>query len=76
MRDVGELVRVGLHRETALAALTLHGAQVLRVDDRVGSLDEGKDANILFFDGDPFAASTKLEAVLMEGAFVTGEVNR
>ncbi|MDE0892123.1 MAG: amidohydrolase family protein [Planctomycetota bacterium] len=76
MRDVGELVRVGLHRETALAALTLHGAQVLRVDDRVGSLEEGKDANILFFDGDPFAASTKLDAVLMEGAFVTGEVNR
>ena len=76
MRDVGELVRVGLDRQMALAALTLHGAEVLRVDDRVGSLDEGKDANILFFDGDPFAATTNLDAVLMEGDFVTGEVNR
>jgi len=76
MRDVGELVRVGLDRDAALAAMTLHGAEVLRVEDRVGSLDEGKDANILFFDGDPFAASTNLKAVLMEGDFVTDEVNR
>ena len=76
MRDVGELVQVGLDRQVAFAALTLHGAEILRVDDRVGSLDEGKHANILFFDGDPFAASTNLDAVLMEGDFVTGEVNR
>jgi len=76
LRDVGELVQVGLDRQVAFAALTLHGAEILRVDDRVGSLDEGKHANILFFDGDPFAASTNLDAVLMEGDFVTGEVNR
>ena len=44
--------------------------------EHVGSLDEGKHANILFFDGDPFAATTNLEAVLMEGDFITGEVNR
>ena len=56
--------------------MTLHGAEVLRVEDRVGSLDEGKDANILFFDGDPFAATTNLEAVLLEGDFITGEVDR
>jgi len=76
LRDVGELVRVGLDGDAALAAMTLHGAEVLRVEDRVGSLDEGKDANILFFDGDPFAATTNLEAVLLEGEFITGEVER
>jgi prepilin-type processing-associated H-X9-DG protein len=76
LRDVGELVRAGLDADAALSAMTLHGAEVLRVEDRVGSLDEGKDANILFFDGDPFAATTNLEAVLLEGDFITGEVER
>lgn len=76
LRDVGQLVRAGLNADAALSAMTLHGAEVLRVDDRVGSLDEGKHANILFFDGDPFAATTKLEAVLLEGDFITGEVDR
>ena len=76
LRDVGELVRAGLDADAALSAMTLHGAEVLRVEDRVGSLDEGKDANILFFDGDPFAATTNLEAVLLEGDFITDEVER
>ena len=76
LRDVGELVRVGLDADAALSAMTLHGAEVLRVEDRVGSLEKGKDANILFFDGDPFAATTNLEAVLLEGDFITDEVER
>lgn len=76
LRDVGLLVRAGLDRDAALSAMTLHGAEVLRLEDRVGSLDDGKDANILFFDGDPFAATTNLEAVLLEGDFITGEVER
>jgi hypothetical protein len=76
LRDVGQLVRAGLDRDVALSAMTLHGAEVLRVEEHVGSLEEGKDANILFFDGDPFAATTNLEAVLLEGDFITGEVDR
>ena len=76
LRDVGQLVRAGLDADAALSAMTLHGAELLRVDDRVGSLDEGKHANILFFDGDPFAATTNLEAILLEGDFITGEVDR
>ena len=76
LRDVGQLVRAGLDPHAALRGMTLNGAEVLRVDEHVGSLDEGKHANILFFDGDPFAATTNLEAVLMEGDFITGEVNR
>ncbi|MCH2102635.1 MAG: amidohydrolase family protein [Planctomycetes bacterium] len=76
LRDVGQLVRAGLDPHAALRGMTLSGAEVLRVEEHVGSLDEGKHANILFFDGDPFAATTSLEAVLMEGDFITGEVNR
>ena len=44
----------GLGFERALRALTLDAARRLRVDDRVGSLEPGKDADLVLFDGDPF----------------------
>jgi prepilin-type processing-associated H-X9-DG protein len=42
--------------------------------ERLGSLSAGKDANILFFDGDPFEPGTELEAVMLEGEVVHGEM--
>jgi hypothetical protein len=71
-KQAGELVGWGLDREVALRALTLEPAAVLGLDERLGSLDVGKDANILFFDGDPLEAATELESVMLEGRFVTG----
>ena len=43
------------------------------MDDR---LDKGMDANILFWDGDPFEPATQLEAVMLEGELVKDEVTR
>ena len=44
----------GLGPERALEAVTLGAARILGVDDRVGSIEVGKDADLVLFDGDPF----------------------
>ena len=47
-------IRAGMSREAALAALTIEGARMLDLADRVGSLEPGKDADFAILDGDPF----------------------
>jgi hypothetical protein len=73
--NVGEIVAAGLDRQTALRALTLEPAELLGLGERLGSLDAGKDANLLFLDGDPLEPATQIKAVMLEGRFVLGEVN-
>jgi imidazolonepropionase-like amidohydrolase len=74
LRSVGEIVAFGLDRDVALRSITLEPAGLLGVDDRLGSLEAGKDANLLFMSSDPFETSTQVEAVMLEGRFVYGEV--
>ena len=74
LRSVGEIVAFGLDRDVALRSVTLEPAVLLGVDDRLGSLEAGKDANMLFLSADPFETSTRVEAVMLEGRFVYGEV--
>ncbi len=73
--DVGELVAAGFDRQLALRAMTLEPAEVLGLADRVGSLEPERDANLLFLDGDPLEASTRVVAVMLEGRLVHGEVD-
>jgi imidazolonepropionase-like amidohydrolase len=47
-------VREGLDRETALRAVTINPAEIMRVDDRIGSLTRGKDGDVVIWSGDPF----------------------
>jgi imidazolonepropionase-like amidohydrolase len=54
----------------ALHALTLGAAEILGIEDRVGSIEEGKDADIVLFDGDPFEYVTHIEAVIINGEVV------
>jgi imidazolonepropionase-like amidohydrolase len=70
---VGHLVKRGMDHDAALAAMTIEPARELGLDERLGSLEAGKDANLLFFDGDPFQASTKLVSVMSAGEFVGDE---
>ncbi len=74
--DVGDLVKNGLERKTALDALTLAGASVMGLEKDYGSLEKGKVANLLFLDGDPFEPATKVMAVMLDGEFVHGEVRQ
>jgi imidazolonepropionase-like amidohydrolase len=75
LTDVGELVGAGLDRQVALRALTAEPAALMGVGDRLGSLEKGKDANLVFLSGDPFEPTTRIQAVMLDGRFVFGEVN-
>lgn len=57
----------GLPREVALQALTLFPAQILGVEDRVGSLETGKDATLIVTDGDPLEIVTRVEMEFIQG---------
>ena len=46
-------VRGGMSEDDALKAITLNPAKILRIDDRVGSLEKGKDADLLILSGHP-----------------------
>ncbi len=70
---LGLLVRDGLPEADALRAVTLGPAEMLGVADRIGSLQTGRDADILFFAGHPFDASSKLVHVMVEGEIVPEE---
>ena len=50
---VVDLIRSGLSRKAALAALTLNPAGAIGLGERLGSIEKGKDADLAFFDGDP-----------------------
>jgi imidazolonepropionase-like amidohydrolase len=73
LAQVGEVVGAGLGHDVALRAITLEAAELLGVSERLGSLDKGKDANMVFLDGDPFEPATRIQAVMLDGRFVFGE---
>jgi hypothetical protein len=75
LRDVGEVVATGLSPDAAVRAMTIEAAEQLGLGERLGSLDAGKDANMIFLNGDPFEPGTELQAVMLEGDFVSGEVD-
>ena len=66
----GLAVREGLSMEAALEAITINPAKICRVDDRVGSLKEGKDADIAIFDGNPMETFTKTLYTIINGEIV------
>lgn len=61
----------GLGPEGALAAATIEAARLLGVDERVGSLEAGKDGDLALFDGDPFEYTTRCTGVVIEGEVVS-----
>lgn len=62
----------GMSEEDALRAVTLTPAETLGVADRVGSLDEGKDADFVVWSGHPFQIRSKVEQVFIGGVKVFG----
>lgn len=57
----------GLPEEEALKAITINAADILGVADRVGSLDVGKDADLVVYAGHPFDISSRVERVYLNG---------
>ena len=70
LRKIAELVKSGLNREIAKKAITIHPAEMLGIDYRLGSLDVGKDANLLILSGDPLDVGTTIDKVMIEGKIV------
>jgi len=60
-------VREGMPEEEALKAITINPAEIIGVADRVGSLEVGKDADLVIFSGHPFDYRTVAELVLVDG---------
>ncbi|MEP0548237.1 MAG: amidohydrolase family protein [Rhodothermales bacterium] len=63
----------GLGMENALRTITIDAAQILGIADRVGSLAEGKDADLVLFDGDPFEYTSHVCTVIAGGEVAVDE---
>jgi len=65
--EAGNAVAYGMTRDDALRAITLTPAEVFGVADRVGSLQAGKDADVVVWSGDPFEFASQPEHVFIRG---------
>jgi imidazolonepropionase-like amidohydrolase len=66
----GLSVKSGMSREGALRAITIVPAQILGLEDRVGSLAVGKDADLVVWDGDPLTLESYVEVTVVNGKVV------
>ncbi len=62
--------KYGMDRNLALKGLTLHAAEILGVADRVGSIQTGKDADLVIFNGDPLELASQVQVVIVNGKIV------
>ncbi len=70
--EAGVAVGHGLPADAALHALTLGAAKLLRIEQRLGSLEAGKDADLALFDGDPFEYTTHCVGAVIDGQHYPG----
>lgn len=75
MVEVALAVREGLDEMTALKSVTINPAKIIGIDNRVGSLKAGKDADIVVFSGHPLEFKTKAELVFVDGEKVFEKQN-
>jgi imidazolonepropionase-like amidohydrolase len=60
-------VKYGLDRDTAIRALTINPAHIIGVADRLGSLEPGKDGDLVVWSGDPLDVLSRVERAFMDG---------
>jgi len=60
-------IRYGLPEEVALKAMTINPAEIARVQDRIGSLEIGKDADVIVFNGPWYELPTRIDLVFVDG---------
>lgn len=69
----GLAVREGMDPEEALRAITINPARICGIDSRVGSIEVGKDADLVVFDANPLEMTSKPKLVLADGKLVPKE---
>lgn len=67
---IGLLMRRGLSEQAAFEGVTINPAQTLGLEDRLGSLEPGKDADIAIFDGHPFSSLSQCRTTIIDGKIV------
>jgi imidazolonepropionase-like amidohydrolase len=75
LRSAGFAVRAGMSRQAALYGMTMAGATMLDLEDRIGSLAPGKDADFIILSGDPLSIYTRIEETWIEGERVFNLAN-
>jgi imidazolonepropionase-like amidohydrolase len=60
-------MRYGLPEDAALKAITINPAEMAAVSDRVGSIESGKDADLVVLDGPWYEVGTRVEMVFVDG---------
>ncbi len=68
-------IREGMSREKAIESLTIANARMMDMEDRVGSLEPGKDADFIVLSGDPFSAYTHVTQTWIDGIKVWDREN-
>lgn len=66
----GLCVKAGLSMQEGLRAITIHAARICGVDDRIGSIEPGKDADFAIFDGNPMEIFTNTLMTIIDGKIV------
>jgi len=75
-QEAGNAISYGLDRDIALRAVTLEPARIWGVADRLGSLEAGKDADVVIWSGDPFELTTGPERVFIAGREMSKETRQ
>jgi imidazolonepropionase-like amidohydrolase len=65
--NAGNVVAYGLSRVDALAAITINPARIFGLADRIGSLEPGKDGDLVIWDGDPLETTSRPQAIFVRG---------
>ena len=74
--EAAQAVPFGLSHHDALRAITTSPAEILGVDDQLGTLEVGKLANLLVSDGDPLETTTQIEHVIIAGLAIDPKDNK
>lgn len=64
---IGIIIREGLPEQAALEAITINPARLLKLEERIGSIEVGKDADLAVFNGNPFCNMTKCMMTMIDG---------
>ncbi len=70
VKNAAKAVKEGLPADAAIRALTINAARIAGAADRLGSLEQGKIANVIVTDGDLFAEATTIKHVFVDGRMV------
>jgi imidazolonepropionase-like amidohydrolase len=65
--EAAKTLRYGMTEEQALKLITINPARALGLQDRVGSIEKGKDADLVIFDRNPFSVYARVEATIIDG---------